>query len=123
MAKKADAWKEYQDAAMIDMVLETLPKVMMIVCMLAFCAYSSRYSYHGFTHRPPSSLCNSPVFGIILPPCNPHTTPLCSAGFGHWYLALHLSLFHNYFPSIIPIILDSPALIWLITTALRIVTN
>ncbi|XP_065191205.1 flotillin-1-like [Sycon ciliatum] len=27
MAKKADAWKEYQDAAMVDMVLETLPKV------------------------------------------------------------------------------------------------
>ena len=28
MAKKADAWKEYQDAAMIDMLLETLPKVL-----------------------------------------------------------------------------------------------
>ena len=27
MQKKADAWKDYQDAAMIDMVLETLPKV------------------------------------------------------------------------------------------------
>jgi len=27
MAKKADAWKDYQDAAMIDMVLETLPKI------------------------------------------------------------------------------------------------
>ena len=27
MAKKADAWKQYQDAAMIDMVLEVLPKV------------------------------------------------------------------------------------------------
>lgn len=27
MAKKADAWKEYQDAAMVDMVLRTLPKV------------------------------------------------------------------------------------------------
>ena len=27
MAKKADAWKDYQDAAMIDMILETLPKV------------------------------------------------------------------------------------------------
>ncbi|CAH1785301.1 unnamed protein product [Owenia fusiformis] len=27
MAKKADAWKEYQDAAMVDMILETLPKV------------------------------------------------------------------------------------------------
>lgn len=31
MAKKADAWKDYQDAAMIDMVLETLPKVSHIV--------------------------------------------------------------------------------------------
>jgi len=27
MAKKADAWKDYQDAAMIDMVLNTLPKI------------------------------------------------------------------------------------------------
>lgn len=27
MAKKADAWKEYQEAAMVDMVLETMPKV------------------------------------------------------------------------------------------------
>ncbi|CAG2244855.1 FLOT [Mytilus edulis] len=27
MAKKADAWKDYQDAAMVDMILETLPKI------------------------------------------------------------------------------------------------
>lgn len=27
MAKKADAWKEYQDAAMVDMVLETMPRI------------------------------------------------------------------------------------------------
>lgn len=27
MAKKADAWKEYKEAAMVDMLLETLPKV------------------------------------------------------------------------------------------------
>ncbi|XP_064616647.1 flotillin-1-like isoform X2 [Liolophura sinensis] len=27
MAKKADAWKDYQDAAMVDMVLESLPKI------------------------------------------------------------------------------------------------
>ena len=27
MAKKADAWKDYQEAAMVDMVLETLPKI------------------------------------------------------------------------------------------------
>jgi flotillin len=27
MAKKADAWKEYKEAAMIDMLLDTLPKV------------------------------------------------------------------------------------------------
>ena len=33
MAKKADAWKDYQDAAMIDMILETLPKV----CLLDHC--------------------------------------------------------------------------------------
>lgn len=27
MAKKADAWKEYREAAMVDMVLDTMPKV------------------------------------------------------------------------------------------------
>lgn len=27
MAKKADAWKEYKSAALIDMVLDVLPKV------------------------------------------------------------------------------------------------
>lgn len=27
MAKKADAWREYKDAAMVDMVLETTPKI------------------------------------------------------------------------------------------------
>ena len=27
MTKKAEAWKEYADAAMVDMILETLPKV------------------------------------------------------------------------------------------------
>ena len=27
MAKKADAWKEYKEAAMIDMMLQTMPKV------------------------------------------------------------------------------------------------
>ena len=31
MAKKADAWKEYQDAAMTDMVLEMLPKVCCVI--------------------------------------------------------------------------------------------
>lgn len=27
MAKKAEAWKEYGNAAMVDMMLDTLPKV------------------------------------------------------------------------------------------------
>lgn len=27
MAKKADAWKEYQDAAIVDMILEAMPQV------------------------------------------------------------------------------------------------
>ena len=27
MARKADAWKQYEDAAVVDMVLEMLPKV------------------------------------------------------------------------------------------------
>ena len=33
MAKKADAWKEYKEAAMIDMMLQTLPKVGLSVSM------------------------------------------------------------------------------------------
>ena len=33
MAKKADAWKEYKEAAMIDMMLQTLPKVGQSVSM------------------------------------------------------------------------------------------
>ncbi len=31
MAKKADAWKEYQEAAMVDMMLDTLPKVLDLI--------------------------------------------------------------------------------------------
>ena len=27
MTKKADAWRDYQEAAMVDMLLDTLPKV------------------------------------------------------------------------------------------------
>ena len=27
MAKKADAWKEYKEAAILDMMLESMPKV------------------------------------------------------------------------------------------------
>lgn len=31
MAKKAEAWKEYGNAAMVDMMLDTLPKVNLFV--------------------------------------------------------------------------------------------
>ena len=31
MAKKADAWKEYKEAAMVDMMLQTLPKVLLLL--------------------------------------------------------------------------------------------
>jgi uncharacterized membrane protein YqiK len=34
MAKKADAWKDYQEAAMVDMVLDTLPKVLYALVLL-----------------------------------------------------------------------------------------
>ena len=30
MAKKADAWKEYKEAAMVDMMLQTLPKAIIL---------------------------------------------------------------------------------------------
>ena len=36
MAKKADAWNEYKDAAMVDMILQQLPKV----CPFLFNIYS-----------------------------------------------------------------------------------
>ena len=31
MSKKAEAWKEYKEAAMINMMLQTLPKVRMMI--------------------------------------------------------------------------------------------
>ena len=31
MAKKADAWKEYKEAAMVDMMLQTLPKAKILM--------------------------------------------------------------------------------------------
>ena len=37
MAKKADAWKEYKEAAMVDMMLQTLPKVKYILHYLLIC--------------------------------------------------------------------------------------
>lgn len=35
MLKKAEAWKEYQDAAIVDMVLEMLPKVWILAWIRA----------------------------------------------------------------------------------------
>lgn len=36
MAKKAEAWREYREAAMVDMLLDTLPKVLLLTkpCMV-----------------------------------------------------------------------------------------
>ena len=42
MAKKADAWKEYKEAAMLDMMLEALPKVPII---LIFFSYSKEKKF------------------------------------------------------------------------------
>lgn len=36
MAKKAEAWKEYSDAAMIEMLLEVLPKVLLLVIYIFY---------------------------------------------------------------------------------------
>lgn len=33
MAKKAEAWREYREAAMVDMLLDTLPKVNTLQCV------------------------------------------------------------------------------------------
>ena len=44
MVKKADAWKEYQDAAMVDMFLETLPKVGAQSDFLKDCLYDASLS-------------------------------------------------------------------------------
>lgn len=46
MAKKADAFKEYKDAAMVDMFLETLPKVILF-CHIYSTLYE--YIYYNFT--------------------------------------------------------------------------
>jgi len=34
MARKADAWKQYEDAAVVDMVLDMLPKVILALFLL-----------------------------------------------------------------------------------------
>lgn len=31
MAKKSEAWREYREAAMIDMLMEVLPKVKLVI--------------------------------------------------------------------------------------------
>ena len=36
MEKKASAWKEYQDAAVVDMILEVLPRVHNFISTLVF---------------------------------------------------------------------------------------
>jgi hypothetical protein len=43
MAKKADAWKDYKEAAMVDMLLETLPKVQLRF-LVAKLTYTSDFS-------------------------------------------------------------------------------
>ena len=43
MAKKADAWRDYQEAAMIDMMLDTLPKVIQAVKQFLMQCCSFRY--------------------------------------------------------------------------------
>jgi len=36
MARKADAWKQYEDAAVVDMVLEMLPRVIITALFFVF---------------------------------------------------------------------------------------
>ena len=43
MNKKAEAWKEYQDAAVVDMVLDTLPKVRCLLFAIVVCRSSSSF--------------------------------------------------------------------------------
>lgn len=42
--KKAEAWREYKKAAIIDMVLETLPKVIMYTLNFNFFFFNEIYS-------------------------------------------------------------------------------
>ncbi|XP_074654287.1 flotillin-1-like isoform X1 [Tubulanus polymorphus] len=51
MAKKADAWKDYQDAAMVDMVLETLPKGVFEVKILQNIKMRNYFRLWIFEHR------------------------------------------------------------------------
>lgn len=53
MAKKADAWKDYQDAAMVDMILETLPKVL----LYDFCQSTVKHVYreHAYNDSTPTA--------------------------------------------------------------------
>ena len=48
MAKKADAWKEYREAAVVDMVLATMPKVCSPICKNSLAALLPLFlMYHG----------------------------------------------------------------------------
>ncbi len=43
MAKKAAAFKEYQEAAKVDMILNTLPKVRPALCQLCFSKLGGKF--------------------------------------------------------------------------------
>jgi len=45
MCKKADAWKEYEDAAKIEMMLDIIPKVTVLFCSLT--SIRGLATYHG----------------------------------------------------------------------------
>ena len=60
MAKKADAWKEYKEAAMVDMMLQTLPKVK---CFAVFQCNNCEFSKRDFF----CVLKNEYFFSSILP--------------------------------------------------------
>ena len=48
MAKKADAWKEYREAAVVDMVLETMPKVYIYIIINSLNVDQTSEDIHSF---------------------------------------------------------------------------
>jgi len=51
MEKKANAWKEYQDAAVVDMILDVLPKVCILFWRAAMDIFSSLCSFSVWNKR------------------------------------------------------------------------
>ena len=59
MAKKADAWKEYREAAVVDMVLDTMPKVSSTFHFMLFKQHWLLHTVDNLKLQKLAKLCNN----------------------------------------------------------------